>query len=75
MLSMTEETEYDETDGMVVVPDVIGLSIMDAAQRLEDNHLEMSIEGQGNATYQYPEEGEIVPEGTAVQVEFSESGG
>jgi stage V sporulation protein D (sporulation-specific penicillin-binding protein) len=71
MLSMTDKTEYDETDGMVVVPDVSGMSIMDAGQLLEDNRLEMSIEGQGNATYQSPQEGEIVPEGTTVQVEFS----
>ena len=74
LLSMDTEVPYDDMEGMVVVPNVLGYDMMEAAQLLEDNKLTMGIEGQGVATYQNPAEGELVPEGTKVMVEFRFTG-
>ena len=75
LLYMENKTEYDETEGMTVVPDVSGMTIMDAAQTIEDAGLTMSPSGEGTATHQSPEADAIVAKGTVVQVEFTDSGG
>ena len=75
LLYMDTKTEFDEMEGMTVVPDVSNKSIMDAAQAIEDAGLTMSPTGTGTAKYQSPEAGAVVSQGTVVQVEFSESGG
>lgn len=67
----TKNAEQD-MEGMVVVPDLEGLSIMEAGAVLEVNKLVLEIDGKGIATYQIPAEGKIVPEGTKVKVEFGE---
>lgn len=67
----TKNAEQD-MEGMVVVPDLEGLSIMEAGAVLEVNKLVLEIDGKGIATYQIPAEGKIVPEGTKVKVEFRE---
>jgi stage V sporulation protein D (sporulation-specific penicillin-binding protein) len=72
----TPRTEQDEMEGMVTVPDLKGKTIMEAGQMLEDSKLLLMIQGgQGTATYQDPVANTLVPEGTAVKVEFSGTGG
>ena len=70
-LYMDTEVPYDEMEGMVVVPDLTGLDMTDAAQLLEERKLLMSIQGQGVVTYQSPAADELVPEGTKIMVRFS----
>lgn len=66
-----KNTEQD-MEGMVVVPDLDGMSIMEAGAILEVHNLKLKIEGKGIAVYQSPLAGDIVPEGTSVMVEFRE---
>ncbi len=75
LLYMETKTQADEMEGMTVVPDVSNMSVMDAAQKMDDADLTLSPTGEGSAKYQSPAAGTIVPKGTTVQVEFSESGG
>jgi stage V sporulation protein D (sporulation-specific penicillin-binding protein) len=74
LLYMNTKLEYDDMEGMTVVPDVSGKTIMEAAQLIEGAGLTMSPTGQGKAAYQSPEAGAVVSRGTVVQVEFSNSG-
>ncbi|MDD5018188.1 MAG: penicillin-binding transpeptidase domain-containing protein [Eubacteriales bacterium] len=74
-LYMETKTGYDETEGMVVVPDLTGKTVMEAAAALEECHLTLSIDGQGIATYQSPSAGEIVEENSVVRVEFRDPDG
>lgn len=72
LLYMDTKNAEQDMEGMVVVPDLEGLSIMEAGAVLEVNKLVLEIDGKGIATYQIPAEGKIVPEGTKVKVEFRE---
>ena len=73
LLYMDTEDDTADTEGMVTVPDLTGKSVMDVAELLDEYNLVLSIQGEGNAVYQSPSAGEIVAEGTTIQVEFSES--
>ena len=75
LLYMETKTEPDEMEGMTVVPDVSNMTIMEAAQKIDDAGLTMSPTHTGKAKYQSPAAGTVVPKGTVVQVEFSETGG
>lgn len=75
LLYMETKTEPDEMEGMTVVPDVSNMTIMEAAQKIDDAGLTMSPTHTGKAKYQSPTAGTVVPKGTVVQVEFSETGG
>ncbi len=75
LLYMENEEEYDEMEGMTVVPDVSDKTVMEAAQLIEDAGLTMSVTGDGVAKHQNPAAGTIVPKDSAVQVEFSATGG
>ncbi len=55
---------------LVCVPDVTGQSIAQAASVLRQRGLEMEIDGNGIARTQVPSQGEFVPEGTTVKVQF-----
>ncbi len=72
MLSMTMPGIEDLT-GLIQVPDLSGMTIMEAAEKLKEHHLQLGIQGQGAAVYQEPKANEFVPEGTKVMVEFSSS--
>ena len=71
LLYMKDKTEPDEMEGKVIVPDLKGLTVMEAAQMLQDCKLRLGIQGQGVAVYQSPAADDIVDEGTQVMVEFS----
>jgi stage V sporulation protein D (sporulation-specific penicillin-binding protein) len=63
-----------DEEGMTVVPDLKGLSIMDAAKLLEENGLVLVIQGKGKAVSQDHAANEVVPDGTKVTVVFKDSG-
>lgn len=72
LLYMETKTTPDQMEGMVVVPDLTGKTIMEAGQALEDCKLQLVIQGgQGTASYQDPAANTLVPEGTQVKVEFN----
>lgn len=62
-------------EGMAAVPDLKGMSEAEAKRALEDAGLLIDAAGEGRAISQDAAAGEIVPEGTAVRVVFSRSGG
>lgn len=70
LLYMEEKNNPDNNEGMVVVPDLKGLTIMQAGQKLEDCKLQLGIQGEGVAVYQSPAPDTLVPEGTKIMVEF-----
>ncbi len=74
LLYMSVKSDIDMED-KVVVPDLKGLTLMEAAQLLDQYQLELSIQGEGVAKHQSPEAGSIVDKGSLVLVEFSLSGG
>ncbi|MBR6571889.1 MAG: PASTA domain-containing protein, partial [Clostridia bacterium] len=55
---------------LVCVPDIIGESIAQAATLLRQRGLDMEITGTGLAVLQKPAQGEFVPQGTLIQVQF-----
>jgi len=71
----TKTAEYDDMEGMTVVPDVSGKTVIQAAQMMEDAGLTMVPSGDGTATHQSIEAGTVVPRDTEVQVQFRDSGG
>ena len=75
ILKMETKTDHDETEGMVVVPELDGKTIMQASQALEECKLIMEKHGDGVVTYQDPAAGKIVPEGSVIRVEFSSEDG
>lgn len=76
LLYMETKTAPDQMEGMVVVPDLSGKTIMEAGQALEECRLKLVIgAGQGRASYQDPAANTLVPEGTEVKVEFGQTGG
>ncbi len=74
-LYMETKNTADNTEGLVVVPDLKGLTIMEAGKLLEQYKLQLGIQGEGAAVYQSPAAGELVLEGTKVMVEFQKPGG
>lgn len=70
MLSMTLPGG-EELAGKVLVPDVSGMTIMEAAEKLKEHHLQLGIQGEGVAVYQEPKANDLVDEGSKVMVEFS----
>lgn len=71
LLYMDEKTLEQDMTGKVVVPDLLGLSVVDATKVLKDFDLTIEIHGQGIATYQMPAAGEVVDEGSSIKVEFT----
>ena len=65
----TEEAEIPESTA-VEVPDVSGMSLIEANRTLRANGLKMKIRGSGNAVSQTPKAGEMTEEGTTVSVKF-----
>ena len=65
--------DTDDFTGKIEVPDLTGLTIMEAAQRLEDCGLTLGITGTGKAVYQNPDKKTLVDPGTKIMVQFSES--
>ena len=59
-----------QTEELVCVPDVEGLSIARAASLLRQRGLDMTIEGTGFAIRQEPAAGQYVEQGGVVQVVF-----
>lgn len=59
---------------IVSVPDLTGLSMRDAALRLQERGLRIRIEGTGLATSQFPAPGELTPTGSVVEVRFAPPG-
>ena len=57
-------------DVMVCVPDVVGMSVVEASRALRARGLEMELEGSGVAVSQKPSAGTYAAEGTQVQVVF-----
>lgn len=70
LLYMETKSTHDDTEGMVVVPDLTGMTIMEAGQLLEEYKLQLGIQGEGEAIYQNPAPNTLVPEGTKIMVEF-----
>lgn len=62
--------ELPETETLVCVPDVKGLSIAQAASLLRQRGLETEIEGSGFAVRQQPAAGEFAAPDTVVKVTF-----
>lgn len=74
LLYMSEKTQYTDMTGKVVVPDLTGLTVMEASQLLESYKLRLSGTGKGKAVHQSPQAGEIADEGSEILVEFREGG-
>ena len=67
----TYETEPISVDTLVTVPDVKGLSIVEASRTLRLRGLQMTIEGSGVAVSQSPMAGDVVKKDATVVVTFS----
>ncbi len=72
LLYMSQKTETTDLTGKVIVPDLTGLTVMEASQLLESYKLMLSGTGKGKAVHQSPEAGELVDEGSEILVEFRE---
>lgn len=66
----TYTDDLPQTEELVCVPDVEGLSIARAASMLRQRGLDMTIEGTGFAIRQEPAAGQYVEQGGVVQVVF-----
>ena len=66
----TYPDDLPETEDLVCVPDVAGLSIARAASLLRQRGLDMTIEGTGFAVRQEPAAGQYVEQGGVVKVAF-----
>ena len=66
----TYTDDLPQTEELVCVPDVEGLSIARAASLLRQRGLDMTIEGTGFAIRQEPAAGQYVEQGGVVQVVF-----
>ena len=66
----TDTQELPAAEDLIFVPDVRGLSIVEAARLLRQRELEMEIQGSGIAVSQGPAAGEYVPRGQVVTVNF-----
>ena len=67
-----QEPLSEEAESLVVVPDVLGKSIMEANRLLISYGLDMRIKGTGLATEQSPAAGKTVQKGSQVTVTFSQ---
>jgi len=73
VLEPLEETTEESPDenAYVSVPDVMGLSVMEANRLMESSGLSMRANGTGIAVFIEPEAGSRVFPGETIQVEFS----
>lgn len=74
VMAYTYEQSPTRVEELVKVPDVNGLSIVEASRTLRARELEMLMEGTGLAVSQRPAAGEYVPPGTQVTVTFEVPG-
>ena len=58
----------------VVVPNVLGLTMRQAGQKLGESGLRYEFSGSGLAINQFPQAGKIINQGDTVKVEFSPEG-
>jgi len=70
LMAYTYTGEPTQVEELVRVPDVAGLSIVEASRALRARQLEMLMEGSGVAVSQRPAAGEYVPPQTQVTVTF-----
>ena len=70
MLYVDNLTQEDNNNGIVQVPDVSGLSVVEANRLLRSYGLQMRIEGSGLAVSQSPEANEDVTPDSIVEVTF-----
>lgn len=70
LLYMTAKNEYVDMTNKAIVPDLEGLTIMEASQALEGSGLRLVTDGEGKARYQSPAAGDIVDKGSEIMVEF-----
>ena len=66
----TYDMNVPEAEDMVAVPDVKGLSMVEASRMLRARGLDMVLSGSGLAVKQTPGAGSYAPLGTQVQVQF-----
>ena len=66
----TYEGALPETETLVCVPDVAGMSIAQAAAMLRQRGLEMEIDGSGFCVRQQPAAGEFAAPDTVVKATF-----
>jgi len=74
LLYMSQKSQYVDTTGKVIVPDLTGLTVMEASKLLESYKLRLSGAGKGKAIHQSPAAGELVKEGSDILAEFGEGG-
>ncbi|NLF28260.1 MAG: PASTA domain-containing protein, partial [Clostridiales bacterium] len=60
-----------DENALVTVPDVVGLSVVEANRLIRSSGLVMTIEGSGIAVSQKPAAGERVTPTTRIAVKFS----
>jgi stage V sporulation protein D (sporulation-specific penicillin-binding protein) len=70
--SSQETTTITPGKGETVVPDLIGLTMREAGQKLGEKNLRYIFAGSGLASKQFPEPGKIVNQGDTVEVLFGE---
>ncbi len=73
LLSMDTKPEKTDMEGMLIVPELIGLEVMQASEKLVDYDLKLVIQGSGTAVSQNPQAGTVVEEGTSITVQFASS--
>jgi hypothetical protein len=59
------------SDGMIAVPDVRGMSIRRAMNRLVSDEFEIKVQGSGVVTQQIPAAGERVRSGSSIIIQCS----
>ncbi|MBQ2699960.1 MAG: PASTA domain-containing protein [Clostridia bacterium] len=74
VMAYTYQGEPTRVEELVRVPDVKGLSIVEASRALRARELEMIMEGSGVAVSQSPRAGEYVPPQTPITVTFKVPG-
>lgn len=67
----TDDREAATPEIMVAVPDVAGMSVVEASRALRARGLELELEGSGVAVSQSPAAGMYAAQGTAVKVRFA----
>ena len=68
--SQTQEQDNGDMDDTVIVPDVLGKSLIETNKILTSMGLKLKVEGSGIATSQSPEAGAEISHGSEVLVIF-----
>ncbi|MDP2891995.1 MAG: stage V sporulation protein D [Bacillota bacterium] len=70
LLYMSEKQSVADTEGMVEVPDLKGLSILEANAVLASHGLKLKVNGSGIAVHQKQTAGSMAPEDSVIEVDF-----